>query len=167
MIRNKITYFNGPLECTKHIYRTKGISGFYYGGVIQLWRDIPACGLYVLIYEFMFNQTSTLSMMDSHGIMASVISGGMAGVVSWATIIPCDVVKSLIQSDITHTRYSGIFDCVFQTYRAQGVRGFFTGLTACSIRAFPVNAITFLVYTQSLKILDPSESHLPAEHHFE
>jgi hypothetical protein len=42
---------------------------------------------------------------------------------------------------------------------AQRFRGFFRGLSAAMLRAFPVNAVTFLVYDSLLDVFDPSHPH--------
>ena len=49
------------------------------------------------------------------------------------------------------TLYTGAGDCVRQTYRNEGVRGFFRGMPSTLIRSFPVNAATFTVVTLILR----------------
>lgn len=88
------------------------------------------------------------------------------GTCSWWSIIPVDVIKSRIQADDPlNPRYRGWIDCTLQVFRKHGVNGyvvtkdrylknifdfissrFMRGVLPISIRAFPVNAFTFLGY---------------------
>ena len=90
----------------------------------------------------------------SQGVFASLLAGGLAGMTAWTLALPDNDTKSFIQSDVDHSRYRGVVDCARQVYRNRGIPGFFAGLTVIFLRAFPVNAIIFLVYTKSLRYLD-------------
>lgn len=94
------------------------------------------------------------SYTDSGGVMASMLAGGFAGVAAWSTCMPFDVIKSNLQSDVEHTKYRGVIDCAAQVYRRSGLRGFFAGLPVACLRAFPTNAITFVVYSKTLSYLN-------------
>jgi len=61
-----------------------------------------------------------------------------------------------MQADVSGSRYASLLDCVRTVYRANGIRGFFSGLSVVCFRAFPVNAIIFLVYSHSLDYLQDS-----------
>lgn len=52
--------------------------------------------------------------------------------------------------------YKGVSDCIAQTYRAEGMNGFFRGMSSTLIRSFPVNAVTFSVVTWILRWMEPS-----------
>lgn len=71
--------------------------------------------------------------------------------VTWACATPMDVVKARLQmSGAGGQKYNGVLHCMRVSVREEGVRVFFKGLLLNSLRAFPVNAITFLSY-ESLK----------------
>lgn len=72
------------------------------------------------------------------------LAGGLAGVTSWAQCYPVDTIKSRVQSN--STKYKGAMDCIRQTYRSEGIPGFFGGFRATMYRAFLTNAVTFLTY---------------------
>ena len=73
--------------------------------------------------------------------------GGLAGEALWVASYPLDVVKSKMQSDGfgEKMRYNGTMDCVRQTWRVQGLMGFWKGLGPTLLRAMPVSAGTFAV----------------------
>ncbi len=116
-------------------------------------RDVPGYGLYILVYEGFLMHLKDWKIADKHGAFASIVSGGLAGVISWLVMAPTDVVKSLIQADVSN-KYRGIMHCVLHTYRNHGIKAFYAGCTVNCMRAFPVNAITFLVYSQILRELE-------------
>ena len=73
--------------------------------------------------------------------------GGLAGEALWLASYPFDVVKSKMQSDGfgKDMRYKGMRDCFAQTYRVEGMRGFWKGIGPTLLRAMPVSAGTFAV----------------------
>lgn len=105
------------------------------------------------------NCSSSLSL----GTFAILMAGGVAGVVTWAFATPMDVVKARLQmSGAGGREYSGVLHCMRVSVREEGVRVFFKGLLLNSLRAFPVNAVTFLSYESLMKIFcPPARWHLP------
>uniref|UniRef100_A0A161MGZ3 Solute carrier family 25 member 45 isoform x2 n=1 Tax=Triatoma infestans TaxID=30076 RepID=A0A161MGZ3_TRIIF len=76
-----------------------------------------------------------------------VIAGGLAGIVSWVIAMPLDVIKSRIQADnLTNPKYKGMYDCFLKSYHEFGPSIFMKGICATTLRAFPTNSITFLVF---------------------
>lgn len=73
---------------------------------------------------------------------------------SWITIYPLDVVKSRIQcTPETQIKEFKILNILKEIYRKEGFQALFRGVSICSIRAYPVNAVTFLVYEKMKEIL--------------
>lgn len=98
------------------------------------------------------NCSSSLTL----GTFAILMAGGVAGVVTWAFATPMDVVKARLQmSGAGGREYSGVLHCMRVSMREEGVRVFFKGLLLNSLRAFPVNAVTFLSYESLMKIFCP------------
>lgn len=117
------------------------------------YREIPSYGIYCLSYEFMSAQMHDYGLTDSTGFISSFVSGGIAGSLTWASIIPFDVIKSRYQADFSG-EYRGFMHCARMLYKEGGWRIFYTGCLVTCMRAFPVNAVTFTVYTQTLKRLE-------------
>jgi solute carrier family 25 carnitine/acylcarnitine transporter 20/29 len=65
------------------------------------------------------------------------------------------VVKTRIQSE--PERYKGFVDCIRYSYREEGWRIFFRGLTPTILRAFPSNAATFAAYTWTMKFCETKQ----------
>ena len=150
----KGVYFRGPYQASRYVLRTHGVRGMYHGFSSMAYRDVPTFGVYTLTYEVLFDQMVVQGLSDTNGIFASLMAGGCAGVACWTLAIPWDNVKSLLQADTGQSRFSGDWQCVKYIYTHKGIKGFFTGLPVCCLRAFPVNAVTFLFYSQCLKLLN-------------
>lgn len=77
--------------------------------------------------------------------------GAITGLVLWSVNYPFDVVKSKMQADGfgAGRRYVNLRDVVRQTWRVEGVKGFFRGLGPTLFRAVPVSGGTFVVYVLS------------------
>ena len=120
------------------------------------YREVPSYGIYCLTYEFLSAKMHQHQFTDARGIVADLISGGVAGSLTWLSIIPFDVIKSRFQADFAG-EYNGFLHCAKELYKEGGVRIFYTGCLVTCLRAFPVNAMTFLVYSQTLKYLETKE----------
>ena len=145
----------------------------------------------------------SLSQGITNHVAAQLIGGGIAGMATWASAYPLDVVMSRMQVSIlliltltlshshtisladfltlsfslslshsfsliltlsTHTqaqgaqtrhsdRPRGMVWHAREIMREGGARAFFKGIEPCLLRAFPVNAVIFLVYEQTLRFL--------------
>ena len=91
---------------------------------------------------------------DKYGILPSLLGGGLAGCVNWATVMPFDVIKTHMQADHGGQRYSGVLDCIRKTYGRGGVKSFYAGLTMACVRGFPVGVAEFFFYTHTLRVLN-------------
>lgn len=136
----------------REIYKTMGLRGFYYGGTITVLRDAIGYGFYFLSYE----STKTFFTNDT---MQSLIGGGIAGCVTWATIYPIDVIKTQYttqEQPLLASRFASSWDCARQMYSNNGIAVFFRGMGICMCRAFFVNAVQFYVFEWTLRHLhDP------------
>ncbi|KAH0369875.1 hypothetical protein KCU65_g2917, partial [Aureobasidium melanogenum] len=109
--------------------------------------------------------------------MTILLCGGIAGVVTWASVFPLDVIKTRVQtqgisrpptgmisseqSELLLPRDSGRLSTIQvarQAYREEGLSVFFRGLGVCSFRAFFVNAVQWAVYEWMMHILLPSKA---------
>ncbi|OTB13826.1 hypothetical protein K445DRAFT_319721 [Daldinia sp. EC12] len=146
----------------KQVFKTEGIRGLYVGGVVTALRDSIGYGFYFWSYELSSKwiESSRKNTSDFSQEAAKVLlCGGLAGIVTWVSIFPLDVIKTRVQEQIpgaTKTpllnspvlaqRRLGAMEIARAAYREEGARVFFRGLTVCSVRAFIVNAVQWAVY---------------------
>ncbi|XXG97011.1 hypothetical protein Hte_003304 [Hypoxylon texense] len=87
-----------------------------------------------------------------------------ASVLSTITAFPLDSVKTRMQT----YPYAGALDCVRVTYKSEGIRGFFRGVTAPLASVTLVRTISFSIYQRSKYVYsDWMKKHLnfcPLEH---
>ncbi|CAG8562418.1 185_t:CDS:2 [Funneliformis mosseae] len=166
----------------KSILFTQGIRGFYHGALITIIRDAPGYGVYFWAYEGLKRVLGVTMANSSENVIKLLFAGGMAGILSWSSIYPLDVIKSRLQTQISlppssmnlnsiltlnphleelaplvsenRPYYNGIIDCTIKSYRAEGISVFFRGITPTLIRALPVNAVTFYIYEAMIKWLN-------------
>ncbi|KAK1753530.1 putative mitochondrial carrier protein [Echria macrotheca] len=164
---------------TTQILRDNGVRGLYHGGGITALRDSVGYGFYFWGYELARRCYSSFSGGDGNkaGSGSStaeiLLCGGIAGIVTWASIFPLDVIKTRVQTrDLVlgsvaaaqggteregllpppTTRKQkmggggGAWEVARMTWAEGGIRPFFKGLGVCSLRAFVVNAVQWAVY---------------------
>jgi solute carrier family 25 carnitine/acylcarnitine transporter 20/29 len=96
---------------------------------------------------------------DEHGQYQTAISillcGGIAGVVTWGSVFPLDMIKTRLQAQtiayhppatesqslLQPRQTLNSFQIAKETYRVEGLKAFYRGLGVCSVRAFIVNAV--------------------------
>lgn len=141
--------YQSSWDCAKKIVSERGMRGIFQGLGATLCRNVPGTAVYFTAYEWMrrfFARESESRDLSAGSVIAA---GGMAGVVFWLSCYPMDLIKSRIQTDHpdpSQRRYRGVLDCVRQIHATEGYRGFWRGFSACLVRAFPVNAATFLAF---------------------
>ena len=163
-------------EVARGILRTEGIRGLYFGGVVTAFRDSIGYGFYFWSYElssrFMASRMKDRGMESAGQEAAKVLlCGGLAGVVTWASIFPLDVIKTRVQTQVLGTgvtvdglqhRKHGAVEIARSAYKHGGVPVFFRGLTVCSVRAFFVNAVQWAVYELLMRKLSPKKDLPPS-----
>lgn len=91
-------------------------------------------------------------------VSTMLVSGGLAGSLSWLVCYPMDVVKSRLQAQGAggvRPQYLGIMDCIRTSAQQEGMQVFWRGLNASLARAFLVNGAIFSAYEMSLRYLNP------------
>jgi solute carrier family 25 (mitochondrial carnitine/acylcarnitine transporter), member 20/29 len=154
------------------VWKSHRFHGLYLGGTTTLFRDSIGYGFYFSSYEFcrrLFASRRTTSESNAADLDV-LVSGGIAGVFTWASVYPLDVIKTRIQAEGWSTettqqskssegRTLRMIKTIFNT---EGSRAFYRGLTICSVRAFFVNAIqVFLRHCISYTAMLTSTSGTP------
>ncbi|RQM29049.1 hypothetical protein B5M09_007057, partial [Aphanomyces astaci] len=173
------------LTCLRDVFKAEGLRGIYRGTGLQIMRDVPAFGSYFYSYEvlkdaltggqpdnvrvYLFTVVETLSILlrilicsysfhFNETTMNLLLAGGLAGSISWMLTHPIDMVKTLVQSQGTD-RVS-MWDVVRRQHALEGPKFLLKGFGATILRAFPVSAVTFLVYERTMQSLNAAEFDL-------
>jgi len=129
--------------------------GLYQGWWLTAARDTPAFGIYFMSYEFYrtFFQSWGFSQTWS-----AFFAGGIAGSNSFFFTHPIDVIKSMRQEQKIGTpkEQTRMLYLIKNAYVANGrsMSIFARGVIPSVIRAYPVSAVTFVIYDYLLRTLD-------------
>jgi solute carrier family 25 carnitine/acylcarnitine transporter 20/29 len=167
------------LQIARSVLKSEGLRGLYYGGTVTALRDSIGYGFYFWSYELGSRLMAPKdgSPMTPRAEAAKVLlCGGIAGVITWASVFPLDVIKTRVQTQVLSPTETapllgsltngpaavvaekarvGAVEMARQLYREEGAAVFFRGLGVCSVRAFVVNAAQWAVYEWILKELAP------------
>jgi hypothetical protein len=150
--------YKGSWDCTKQIYRSGGIAALYAGFWVTFWRDVPAYAAWFVAYDY----TRALMQTDQQRREGKPVSqwitlsaGSVAGIATWISTYPLDVLKSIIQTSppSTPAAEKKMLHVARVNYARYGAGFFFKGLAPTLLRAVPVSAVTFLVYEWALEAM--------------
>lgn len=92
----------------KETWKAEGTKGFYHGGVVTGVRDAVGYAFYFWSYEIskrlVANPTEDTQRQAALKVL---LCGGIAGIVTWASIFPLDVIKTRVQ-----TQHAGLLPSV-------------------------------------------------------
>lgn len=142
--------FRNSLDVLRDVVRQLGLSGLFRGSTTQFWREIGYGVVYFSSYLALADAIRA-QFPHSHAahLLATPAAGGVAGALAWAVVFPVDVVKTRIQ--IRNDKVSALA-VAKQVYASLGVRGFYQGLVACSVRALVVHAVRFSAFEVALSV---------------
>ncbi|KAJ5679793.1 hypothetical protein N7462_008037 [Penicillium macrosclerotiorum] len=163
----------------KDIYRSRGWRGLYYGGGITSARDSIGYGFYFWSYELCKRLMTAENETSRQAGFKILLCGGIAGIVTWGSIFPLDMIKTRLQAQTMHdhsfARISGenqtllrhpqramnTIQITQEVYRTEGMGAFYRGVGICSVRAFIVNAVQWAAYEWLMKSLNSSGEMAP------
>jgi solute carrier family 25 (mitochondrial carnitine/acylcarnitine transporter), member 20/29 len=124
---------------------------------VTLLREAQAYGVWFLTFEYLMHADMGRNHVERKEVSSAKVAmyGGLAGEALWISSYPFDVVKSKMQSDGfgAGQRYSSMRDCFRQTWRGEGIGGFWRGIGPTLVRAMPVSAGTFAVVELVMRAL--------------
>jgi len=135
----------GPMAVVRSTIDKLGIAGLYTGALpILIGTSIGYA------FRFVTYEQTTEVMRTELGlgrISASIVGGGLAGMATWASHYPLDLVSSRMEASVAlGAKRMTMTDHFKQIYASDGIRGLYRGLGPCLLRAFPVNAAIFMTH---------------------
>jgi solute carrier family 25 phosphate transporter 23/24/25/41 len=140
--------YKGIVSTVLLTVREEGFSALYKGVTPTLMGALPYEGIKfgtVGVLDTLFPASS----FSASPAIRKMVFGGMGGVAAGVITYPNDTVRRLLQlqgSRGTETKYSGYWDCVRTTYRAEGLARFYRGATINILRMAPNSAVQFGAY---------------------
>ncbi|KAL0916879.1 hypothetical protein M5K25_014429 [Dendrobium thyrsiflorum] len=152
--------YNGPLDCALKTIKTEGIKGMFRGGLTTLLRESIGNAVFFTTYEssryYMHSNLNhpkgqASKLLQDAGI--GIITGGLSGMAFWATVLPLDVAKTVIQTNPDAKSSCNPMLTLYSIYRRFGLRGCYAGLGPTLARAFPANAAAIVTLELTAKML--------------
>lgn len=144
-------------QCIQRLQRERRsfIAGAFHGYCATMWRELAFGASYFLAYESTKRVFAKILHGNSHkthdlGMISLLASGGMAGAIAWGFAYPTDYVKSRVQADSNLNTRKVLRSILFEE---RSLRSAYRGFGPTVLRAFPVNAITFLSYEMIVNYL--------------
>ena len=151
--------YSSVLQGVRRILAEEGVRGFYAGLVPSL-IGVTHGSLQFVAYEELRRKRSR-QLTDRGQQLQSVdflLLGGFSKVIAGTLTFPYQVIRTRLKEYGAQRVYRGLWDAVRITWTAEGLRGFYRGLTPNLIRVMPSSAVTFLVYEQ-VKALSSRGAH--------
>ncbi|KAL7619612.1 carrier protein ymc1 [Parahypoxylon ruwenzoriense] len=150
--------YSGPLDCIRKLSAHSGVlQGLYRGEAVTIWREAAAYGTWFLTFEYLMNLDAARNRISRSEVPSYKVAlyGGLAGEALWLASYPFDVIKSKMQTDGfgKDMKYKTMRDCFAQTWRGEGMRGFWKGIGPTLLRAMPVSAGTFAVVEATMRAI--------------
>lgn len=141
----------GVVACVLGILRSEGAIGLFRGTTSTMAREAPFNTVLFGAYEAVNSCMAATGVSDAIGTgTQSILSGGIAGMCAWATVLPIDYVKSIVQ---TSTKAPSPMAVFVDVVRTRGVLHMYAGFGAVSARAFVATAGVFWGYEQTKRLL--------------
>ncbi|KAJ0018270.1 hypothetical protein Pint_10537 [Pistacia integerrima] len=151
--------YTSPLDCALKTVKSEGVTGIFRGGSTTLLREALGNAVFFSVYEnvryYMHLQLKAASSSHSNLIDMGIgiVSGGLGGVAFWSAVLPLDVAKTIIQTDLEKNSTRNPFQILNSIYRRAGLKGCYAGLGPTIVRAFPANAAAIVTWELSIKLL--------------
>ncbi|KAI8908853.1 mitochondrial carrier domain-containing protein [Powellomyces hirtus] len=143
--------YTGLVQAVRQIHAAEGIKGFYRGVWPSVLQMMPQMGIVFACYA---GFRRALERFELRGI-DNFISGGLAGMIGKAAVMPFDVVRKRLQvqgpernSYVTGHVPSyprGILACASKIVHHEGYLALYKGLVPAILKSGPSSAVTFLV----------------------
>lgn len=143
---SSIVRYKGTVDCLVKIYQADGFLG-YYKGLLPGIFGVSHGAVQFMVYEELKKQYSQIynqPLSTKLGTLEYLSFAATSKLIAAALTYPYQVVRARLQNP--YYSYSGSLDCIKQTWRYEGWRGFYKGLGTNLIRVTPATMITFLTY---------------------
>ena len=157
--QGNVRIYTGLYGACSDIARQEGFPGFFRGMSAAIGSIVPYMGLFFTTYEFLHSYVGGAKLPFSSG---DAMAGVGASVLAKTFTFPLDLVRKRLQiqgptrEKYVHTNmpaYKGVWRSLYAIWKAQGVRGWYRGLTVSLVKAAPASAVTMYVYEQTLHAL--------------
>lgn len=165
-VQQQVVSTLGMFATARDLYRRYSIYVFYRGYYATFLNETIGRTIYFIVYEQLkiyfanlFDSTIQYQKYEKHPLSSSLsvrmTSAAIAGIISWLSIYPIDVIKSKLQIDVDGHKYNNsMIKCFQVTYKEGGIKALTRGLGFTLIRAAPVAGTVLPIYEFSKDALN-------------
>lgn len=126
--------------------KNEGIAGLYKGWAPTMFRAAVITGSQISSYDQIKRFLIDRGYM-TEGLALHTVASFCAGLIATIVASPVDVIKTRYQNTPAHLGiYSGVFDCLVKSIKAEGVFGLYKGFLPNWMRLGPHSVISLLMY---------------------
>ena len=148
----------GFLHGTAHIFRTRGVAGFFQGFIPTTARQsansATRFSAYTTLKQFVA-ESSYVAPGEKLGTLSTFALGGVAGLITVYVTQPLDTIKTRMQSIEARKEYRNSFVCVERIFREEGIRVFWSGAVPRLARLVLSGGIVFTMYVSRICLFYP------------
>jgi solute carrier family 25 phosphate transporter 23/24/25/41 len=134
--------YNGMVHCFSTVYRHEGVGALYKG----LGPTLAGIAPYAAINFASYDLAKKLYYGENgkQDAMSNLVVGGASGTFSATVCYPLDTIRRRMQ--MKGKTYNGMLDAIRTIGRDEGMRGFFRGWSANTLKVVPQNSIRFVSF---------------------
>ncbi|XP_066957835.1 solute carrier family 25 member 32 [Macrobrachium rosenbergii] len=156
--------YNGMMDAFVKTYKYEGVRGLYKGFVPGIF-GVSHGALQFMAYEELKSAYNRYHNMPIDTKLTTVEYLGFASLsklFAAVTTYPYQVLRARMQDQ--HAHYDNLRHCIRETWRLNGVLGYYKGLLPNLLRVVPATAITFVVYENTSHfLLSPRKPEEPSQ----
>lgn len=135
------------------IYKVRGIRGLYRGVLGNVPRAALGSGAQLATFEPTKQFMKRHDLQFRNSMANSFVCGLTAGSVMAIAITPPDIILTRLYNQPLNdigkgTYYSGVIDCFFKVFKAEGFQGLYKGFWPNYFRIAPHSTLVLLFYDQ-------------------
>ncbi|KAI9894462.1 MAG: hypothetical protein M1814_003220 [Vezdaea aestivalis] len=142
--------YKSMLSGAVSIYRNEGTRGFYRGLAPSLFGTVHGAVQFMIYEKLKKIRASSSGAQRKERTQLSnldyITLSATAKVVAVILTYPYQVIRARLQTYNADKVYRGARDAVLQTWRLEGMGGFYRGLGPGIVRVLPNVCVTFVVY---------------------
>lgn len=148
MHTSRVGTYASPLDCAVKVVRLEGFRGFFKGMLPPIMANAPINAVLFAVESAAYKWTETSSLSSWSSDSRRLVAGALSGLSQVFLACPSELVKiqMQIQTDASHTQFTGPWHCARHIFATQGITGLYRGFWWTAVRDAPAFAIYFWTY---------------------
>lgn len=147
--------YKSTWDGVKRLLQNDGLRGMWYGLLPSMF-GVSQGAIYFMIYDTLKHRFSSISYREGDNrsgndnlklkTTETIFITSLSKMISVTAVYPFQLFKSNLQSFQAAKKNYTLYHLINQIYKAEGIAGFYRGLSANLLRSIPSACITFCVY---------------------